>query len=190
MPSAASSGVKGPDWRRCVGAFLIPDAAFLNIRHPLYSYFWLQHVGPGGLYGVAIAGTALILIVKGARQGRRVWIVSGVVVGALVAVFKVHIFAAAFPLLFSFAILAWPPRKRLRWLILGVCVVAGVALLPLANRFYIGPNIHYDLSGNAPVLEVFGKDGQRYTRRELLSGFQHWSSISFPPGASDRLNSA
>ncbi len=130
------------------GAFLIPDAALLNVGHPLYGYFWLQHVAPGGLYGVAIAGTALILIVLGAREGRRLWTVSGVVVGALVALFKVHVFAAAFPLLLSFAILAWPLRQRLRWVILGVCVAAGVAVLPLTSRFYVGPNVHFDFSGN------------------------------------------
>jgi hypothetical protein len=132
-----------------VGSFLIPDTALLNVGHPLYGYFWLQHVAPGGLYGVAIAGTALILMLQGARQGRRVLIVSGVVMGALVALFKVHIFVAAFPLLLSFAILAWPPRNRWRWLLLGGCVAAGLALLPLANHFYIGPNFHFDFSGTA-----------------------------------------
>jgi hypothetical protein len=131
------------------GASLIPDAALLKVAHPLYGYFWLQHVAPGGLYGVAIAGVALILILYGARDGRRIWIVSGVLVGALVAPFKVHIFTAAFPLLFSFAVLVWPPRKRMRWLVLGVCVAAGAALLPLANRFYVGPNIHFGFSGGA-----------------------------------------
>jgi hypothetical protein len=131
-----------------VAASLIPDAGLLNIGHPIYSYFWLQHVAPGGLYGVAIAGTALIIIAQGAREGRRAWIVSGVVLGALVALFKVHVFAAAFPLLLSFAILTWPPRKPLRWLILGLCVAAGVVLLPLANRFYVGPNVHFDFSGS------------------------------------------
>jgi hypothetical protein len=136
------------------GALLIPDAGLLNISHPIYGYFWLQHIAPGGLYGVAIAGTALILIVQGAREGRRVWIVSGVVVGALVALFKVPVFAAAFPLLLFYAILAWPPRQRLRWLIFGVCVAAGVALLPLANRFYVGPNVHFDFSGNAPYWKL------------------------------------
>ena len=132
-----------------LSALLIPDAALLKVAHPLFGYFWLQHVAPGGLYGVAIAGTALILILQGAREGRRVWIVSGVVMAALVAPFKVHIFTAAFPLLFSFAVLAWPPRKRIRWLVLSVCVAAGVALLPLANRFYVGPNIHFGFSGGA-----------------------------------------
>lgn len=130
-----------------MGAVLIPDGAILNIAHPYYGYFWLQHIAPGGLYGVAIAGTALILIVQGRREERRVWIVSGVVVGVLIALFKVHIFAAAFPLLFSFAILAWPPRKRLRWLVLGVCVAVGVALLTLANHFHVGPDVHFDFSG-------------------------------------------
>jgi hypothetical protein len=132
-----------------LGSFLIPDTALLNIGHLLYGYFWLQHVAPAGLYGVAIAGTALILILQGAREERRVLIVSGVVTGALVALFKVHIFAAAFPLLLSFAILAWPPRNHWRWLLLGVCVAAGLALLPLVDYFYIGPNFHFDFSGSA-----------------------------------------
>lgn len=132
-----------------VGVSLIPDAGLLNIGHPIYSYFWLQHVAPGGLYGVAIAGTALIVIAQGAREGRRLWLVSGVILAALVALFKVHVFAAAFPLLLSFAMLAWPPRRRLHWLILGVCVAAGVGLLPLANRFYIGLDVHFDFAGIA-----------------------------------------
>jgi hypothetical protein len=132
-----------------VATFLIPDGAMLTIAHPYYGYFWLQHIGPGGLYGVAIAGTALILIMQGMLEERRVWIVSGVVVGALVALFKVHIFAAAFPLLFSFAILAWPPRKRRQWLVLAVCVAAGVALLTLANHFHVGPDVHFDFSAVA-----------------------------------------
>ena len=85
---------------------------------------------------------------KGAREGRRAWIASGVVLGALVVFFKVQIFAAAFPLLFSFAVVAWPPRRRWRWLVLGVCVVAGITLLPLANRFYVGPNVRFDFSGS------------------------------------------
>ena len=120
----------------------------LNIAHPTYGYFWLQHVAPGGLYGVAIAGTALILIAQGVREGRRGWIASGVVVGALVVFFKIQIFAAAFPLLVSFAIVGWPPRKQLAMANLGGCVAVGVALLPLANRFYIGPNVRFDLSGS------------------------------------------
>jgi hypothetical protein len=121
----------------------------LNLGHPLYGYFWLQHIGPAGLYGVAIAGTALILMLQGAREGRRVLIVSGVLMGALVALFKVHIFAAAFPLLLSFAILAWPPRNRWRWLLLGGCVAGGLVLFPLASHFYIGPDFHFDFSGAA-----------------------------------------
>jgi len=132
-----------------VATSLVPDGGMLTIAHPYYGYFWLQHIAPGGLYGVAIAGTALILIIQGMREGRRVWILSGVAVGALVAFFKVHIFAAAFPLLFSFAILAWPPRKRLQWLVLGVCVTAGAALLTLANYFHVGLGVHFDFSGGA-----------------------------------------
>ena len=61
---------------------LIPDAWLLNVAHPIYGYFWLQQVAPAGLYGVATAGTALILVARGASQERRAWIASGVVLGA------------------------------------------------------------------------------------------------------------
>ena len=131
-----------------VATFLLPDLWLLNMAHPAYGYFWLQQVSPAGLYGVAIAGTALILIVLGGREQRRVWIAAGVVLGVMVAFFKSQIFAAAFPLLFSVAILTWPPHTRWRWLVLAACAGAGAALLPLANRLYVGPNVRFDLSGS------------------------------------------
>ena len=131
-----------------IATSLIPDAWLLNVAHPIYGYFWLQQVAPAESYAVATAGTALILIARGANEGRRVWIASGVVVGALVVFFKVQIFAAAFPLLLSFAIVAWPPRRQWRWFVLGVCVIAGLAIVPLTNRFYVGPDVRFDFSGN------------------------------------------
>src|SRR5262245_52834168 len=144
-----------------VAIFLIPDMALLNIAHPTYGYFWLQHASPGGLYAVAVAGIALILIFEGVREGRRIWIASGVVMGAFVVFFKIQIFAAAFPLLVSFAIVGWPPRKQWQWLILGGCVAAGVAMLPLANRFYVGPNVQFDLSGSVWYWQVLAKMANR-----------------------------
>jgi len=140
-----------------VAIFLIPDMALLNIAHPTYGYFWLQHASPGGLYAVAVAGIALILIFQGVHEGRRIWIASGVVMGAFVVFFKIQIFAAAFPLLVSFAIVGWPPRKQWQWLILGGCVAAGVGMLPLANRFYVGPNVQFDLSGSVWYWQVLAK---------------------------------
>src|SRR4029077_5818913 len=103
---------------------------------------------PGGLYAVAVAGAALILIGDGARKKRRIWIASGVAVAVFIVFFKTQIFAAAFPLLLGFAIVTWPPRSRWNWLILGGCVAAGIALLPLADRFYIGANMRFDFAGS------------------------------------------
>jgi hypothetical protein len=131
-----------------IGTFLLPDAGLLNIAHPNYGYFWLQHISPAGLYAVAVAGTALILVVLGARKGQRTWIISGVAVAALIVFFKAQIFAAAFPLLLGFAVLAWPPRSRWNWVVLGACVVAGIVLLPIADRFYVAPNMRFDFSDN------------------------------------------
>ena len=153
LTGLASYALARAIWSQAAGlaalmaTFLVPDAWLLNVAHPIYGYFWLQHVAPAGLYAVAIAGTALILITQGMREGRRAWIASGVVLGALVVFFKAQIFVAAFPLLFSSAVVAWPPRKRWRWLIIGACVIAGLSLLPLVNRFYVGPNVRFDFSG-------------------------------------------
>jgi hypothetical protein len=87
-----------------------------------------------------------------------------------VVLFKLHVFTAAFPLLFSFAILAWPPRKRLRWLILGLCVAAGVALLTLANRFHVGPDVHFDFSGGAWYWKILAK-------RASGTGVESWYQV-------------
>jgi hypothetical protein len=131
------------------GTFLIPDAGLLNIAHPMYGYFWLQHISPGGLYAVAVAGAALILIDEGARKKRRTWIASGVAVAAVTVFFKAQIFAAALPLLLGFAIVMWPPRGRWNWFVLGGCVATGIVLLPIADRFYVGPNMRFDFSGSS-----------------------------------------
>jgi hypothetical protein len=130
------------------GTFLLPDAGLLNIAHPTYGYFWLQHISPGGLYAVAVAGAALILIGDGARKKRRIWIASGVAVAVLTVFFKAQIFAAAFPLLLGFAVVTWPPRSRWNWIVLSACVAAGIVLLPIADRIYVGPNMRFDFSGS------------------------------------------
>jgi hypothetical protein len=140
-----------------VATFLIPDPSLLNLAHPIYGYFWLQHAAAGGMYAVAVGAVALTFIAQGVRGGRRVWIAAGIVMGAFIVFFKIQIFAAAFPLLVSFAIVGWPPRKQWQWLILGGCAAVGVALLPLANRFYVGPNVQFDLSGSVWYWQVLAK---------------------------------
>ena len=131
-----------------IGTFLLPDAGSLNIAHPNYGYFWLQHISPAGFYAVAVAGTALIPIGLGACRGQRTWITFGAAVAALTVFFKAQIFVAAFPLMLGFAILAWPPRSRWNWVVLGGCVAAGIVLLPIADRFYVAPNMRFDFSSS------------------------------------------
>jgi hypothetical protein len=164
------------------GTFLLPDAGLLNIAHPTYGYFWLQHISPGGLYAVAVAGAALILIALGAGKGRRTWIASGVAVAALTVFFKAQIFAAAFPLLFGFAIVMWPPRSRWNWIVLGGCVATGIVLLPIADRFYVGPNMRFDFSGSGWYWKILA-DLARGTRVESwyhVFGAEHAFPSRFP----------
>ena len=143
-----------------VAAFLLPDPWMLNIAHPTYGYFWLLEESPANLYGIAIAGTALILIALGVRERRRAWIASGVVLAALVVFFKIQLCAAAFPLLVSYAIIGWPPRKWWRWLVLAGCMACGLVLLPIIDRSFVGPNFQFTLSGSPwfwKVMAMLGK---------------------------------
>jgi hypothetical protein len=155
-----------------LATFLIPDAGMFYIAHPTYGYFWLQHISPGGLYGVAIAGTALILIVLGAREGRRAWVATGVAFAALTAFFKAQICMAAFPLLAGFAIVAWPPRSRWNWLILGGCVAGGIVLFPVADRLYVGPNMRFDFSGSDWFWKVLANMARGSRVESWYQGFQ------------------
>ena len=131
-----------------VAVFLLPDAWMLSIAHPTYGYFWLLEVSPANFYGIAVAGTALILIALGVREKRRAWISSGVMAAALVVFFKIQLSAAAFPLLLSFAIVGWPPQRWWQWLVVAGCAACGLAILPLIDRLYVGPNFQLDLSGS------------------------------------------
>ncbi|MBX6325067.1 MAG: hypothetical protein IRY93_03405 [Chthoniobacterales bacterium] len=140
---------QGAGMSAVVATVLVPDAWLLNVAHPIYGYFWLQQVAPAESYALAIAGIGLLLIVRGGKEGRRMWITAGVATGALVFLFKAQIFVAAFPLLVCFAVLAWPPKTRWRWLVLGACVAAGLAVLPLASWFDTGPKVRLDFSGGA-----------------------------------------
>ncbi len=130
-------------------AALFPDLYLLGEAHPFYGYYWLQHIEPAGLYGVSIAGTAVVFTVLGVREGRRSWILAGIVVGVMVAFFKVQIFTASFPVIFSLLLLGWPPRRRWQWLWLGLCVTVAVTGVQVANHFHIGPEVHFDLSGGS-----------------------------------------
>lgn len=163
LSALASYSVGRTLWNQTAGlaaliaTFLLPDAGLLNIAHPTYGYFWLQHISPGGLYGVAVAGTALMIIVRGAREGHRGWIATGVLTAALTVFFKLQIFLAAVPLLVGFAIVTWPARSRWRWIVLGACIAAGLALLPLANSFYVGPNVQFDFFGSASYWKLLAQ---------------------------------
>ena len=131
-----------------IAVCLLPDSWMLNVGHPAYSYFWLLEVSPANFYGIAVGGTALILIALGVRESCRTWIASGVVLAALVVFFKIQLCAAAFPLLVSYAIIGWPPRRWWQWLVLAGCVGCGLVLLPIIDRSYVGPNFQFDLSGS------------------------------------------
>ena len=148
---------RGAGLAALMAALLIPDAGLLNIAHPLYNYFWLQHIAPArslwcrnrrnsaDTYRSGSARRATYLDCIRSSNGRA----SGSFQGS-----RLHggISATAFlchPCLASTQTLALA-RDRAR-------VVAGLALLPLANRFYVGPNVHFDFSGSALYWKLLAK---------------------------------
>ena len=138
---------------------LVPDLWLLDLAHPFYGYFWLQHIEPAGLYGVAVAGVSLGLVVDGVRRGERRLIAFGVVLATTIGLFKAHIFSAAYPLIWAITIVGWPPRRRWQWFLLAVCAVAAFTALQVASYLHIGPGIHFNLLGRGFVMESVSRYG-------------------------------
>ena len=170
-----------------VATFLIPDAALLNIAHPIYGYFWLQHAAPGGLYGVAVAGTALILIARGVREGRGVLDSIGSGSRRACGFFQDSDlrrgFSAAGFLCHRGVAAAQAVAMANSWRLRGCrssSAPAGEPFLRWTERPLRSLRQRLVLAGT-------GEDGQGYTCRKLVSSFQRCSSISFTSAAGDRV---
>jgi hypothetical protein len=154
-----------------VAVLLLPDPSVLPTANPMLGYYHVLVAGPALVYGIAVAATALTLVIDAARRGDRVGVFGALLLSATSVVFKTHIFVAAFPLtlLFAFSCRGILPRARV---FLGVSVaVVGLLVMILANRWQIGPPLRPGLSGGDFYFRVLAQQVQDTTLGEKYSVF-------------------
>jgi hypothetical protein len=139
---------EGAGLAAAAAVLLLPDAALLPFGNPMLSYFNLLVVAPAGLYGIAVAATALLLVGEAARRADTVALLGALAVAASVACFKSHVFVAAFPLTVVYAILAWP-NLLMRWRCLMFVALLFIAFAgsKILQRYEIGPGLYPSRTG-------------------------------------------
>lgn len=119
---------------------LLPDPASYGLENGLFGFRWNAIAGsPGAAYATGFSLLALALVGRWTGGGGQRVLLAACVVAAGTALFRVHIFALAFPATLAAATLALPAVRR-RWLLfaaaalaaLGVFVLAFYALVPYA----------------------------------------------------------
>src|SRR6266480_4823874 len=84
-------------WPGLGGTFavmLLPDAYQQGFGNKLFSYYFVQQAGSGGLYGVVCVTIAWIFILDGCRAGRFASILCGYAVLIISLTYKAHFFVA------------------------------------------------------------------------------------------------
>lgn len=81
---------------------LAPDASQQGFGNGFLSYHWLQHVGPAGLYGVAVAAFAWLIMFEACRERKLPLIFAAYFMALSIALFKAQIFVANAYLIFIF----------------------------------------------------------------------------------------
>jgi len=136
-----------------VAVLLLPDAAHLGGRNTWFSYFWMQMVGPGGMYGVTLLALAWLFMLRGCSAAKPWLVALGWAVAAVAIVYKAQFFVASalllwvFPPLFMHGLSRW---KRITWL--GASLTVFIASVAAAGRFSSIPLLRLDGSSTAEFL--------------------------------------
>jgi hypothetical protein len=123
-----------------VALLLLPDAAQQGTHNHWYSYHFLQHVAPAGLYGVSIMAVAWIYMFDACKNGRVISLLASYFLAVMCVAYKAQIFVAnayllwVFPALFFGSLTA---KRRVAWVVVAsVCywlalkLVEGIPSVP------------------------------------------------------------
>jgi hypothetical protein len=172
----------GAFWGRwpglCASAalLLLPDGAQQGMRNPFMSYHWLTQISPSATYGLALLAIAWLFVLVGCRQGRKLQLLAGWLLGGILLAYKVHFFIAS-----ALLLLLLPPLffrgslglfRRVLWERL---LWAGVALglfgvtLFLVQKVPGVPSIRLDGSGLGEILGLVKSFAQPGAVRDFLA---------------------
>src|SRR5262249_27059521 len=118
-------------------------------------YHWLQQIGPGGLYGVAVLAAAWLLMFAGCRNGRLSLIGLSFLTASLAAHYKSHLFVASALLIWLYPGV-WMRGVRWWW---------KVAWLPLALAVFLAVVDRSQQVESIPTLRLDGSAMKVYMNR-------------------------
>lgn len=168
----------GAGFAAVAAVLLLPDASFYGVRDGWYRYAWLQQVAPAGLYGVAVAAAALLLVMAGTQRGDGRCLLAGLTFGAMTFFYKAHVFVPLMPLLIAWALLAHRPVRwsyRLLGGVLAVLLVWGAATF--AHRHQIGPNLSFDGSGGSWWMQIQAEQIPQTPFADAIAVFRRGSPV-------------
>jgi hypothetical protein len=133
---------EGPSLAAMVLVMTLPDVSSLVFANRFLSFHWLQQVGPGLYYGVALSSLSLALALRGLqRRSVRSVLLAWALAGALVG-FRAHLVpvTAGALLALQAAFFPWSPR-RIRLLLPAVVASSGAAGLAIVYLVSITPTL-------------------------------------------------
>ncbi|HZL21277.1 MAG TPA: hypothetical protein VFG23_26315 [Polyangia bacterium] len=163
---------KWPGLAAAAALLLLPDGAQQGMQNTFMSYHWLTQISPSASYGLALLAVAWLFVLLGCTQGSRLQLVTGWVIAAILAVYKLHFFiASALPLLLVPALFFRRPlgvRKRVLWALSATAVYA--LTLVAVQRVPGVPTIRFDGSSVGEIFTLIKQFAQRGSLRDFLDG--------------------
>lgn len=149
--------------------FLLPDASHYGAENHFLSFEWLMQMASGSGYGLALAVTALTVLVASAGTRTQSLVTAGVLVVAA-ALFRVHIALLASVGLAWFAVGTWRPRLTRRGAV-GAAVLVFVAIAVLVWMESVSLAPHFLTGRREPGLFFLSVHTQA---NNLPSVFRAW----------------
>jgi hypothetical protein len=161
-----------PGLAAAAALLLLPDGAQQGLQNTFMSYHWLTQISPSASYGLALLAVAWLFVLLGCAQGSRLQLVTGWLLAAILAVYKLHFFIASALLLLLVPVLFFRgslgARKRAVWAVAAAAVYA--AAIVIVQRVPGVPTIRFDGSGVRDIFTLIKSFAQRGALRDFLDG--------------------
>ncbi|MFL5306674.1 MAG: hypothetical protein ACJ8F1_15770 [Polyangia bacterium] len=171
-----------PGLAAAAAVLLLPDGAQQGMQNTFMSYHWLTQISPSASYGLALLAVAWMFILLGCTRASRLQLVVGWVIGAVLAVYKLHFFIASallfllVPALFSGASVR--VGRRALWALAAAAVYVVTVLV--VQRIPGVPAIRFNGSSLGEIFSLIKQFAQRGALRDFLDSHlgtgQSWVS--------------
>jgi hypothetical protein len=159
-----------------VAVLLVPSAGHYGFENTFFDYYWALQVFCGSTYGLGLALLALAFGVLALRGHHGAWTLA-IITGALVAVFRIHIFVLLALSAILIVVLYWrPDRAWLRPVFFASLLPVGIVAALVAERIPRAPHFlsgSYDPLAMVASLTTFSPSS--------LAVLKQLAALSMPP---------